>query len=155
MSDDARALTDLLDGQRTAMLVTADQRARPMTILEVDGDRLWFLTTADAAWLQDLPEHEIVNVSVVDREDARYVSLTGRAATTTEAAVRERLWSPAMHAWFGGSDDPDLVALSVDVSDGEYWDGPDSGVGRTLRLAAAAVTGAGAKVMGARGDVAT
>lgn len=155
MNDHTRTLDDLLDGERTAMLVTADQRARPMTIVERDDQVLWFLTTRSADWVQDLPEHEIVNLTVVDPGDSLYVSLTGRAATTTEVAVLERLWSPALTAWFDGAEDPDLIALSVEVSDGEYWDGPDSRIGRTLRLAAAAVTGGGPELLGDQGDVAT
>lgn len=155
MTDTDRTLDDLLAGERTAMLVTADQRARPMTILERDDTRLWFLTTAAADWVQELPEAEIVNVTVVDPSDSLYVSLTGRAETTTDAEVRQRLWSPALEAWFDGVDDPDLVALSVDVTDGEYWDGPDGAVARTLRFAAAAFTGDGSGKLGDRGDVTT
>lgn len=155
MSDQTRTLDDLLDGERTAMLVTADQRSRPMTIVERDGTTLWFLTTRDADWVAQLPEAEIVNVSVVDPADALYVSLTGTATTTTDQQVLDRLWKPAMEAWFDGSDDPQLVALAVEVSDGEYWDGPDGGVARTLRLAAAAVTGSGSELMGDKGDVST
>lgn len=155
MNDETRTLDDLLDGERTAMLVTADQRARPMTILERDGQRLWFLTARSADWVRTLPDREIVNVTVVDPGDGLYVSLSGQAATTTDADVLERLWSPALSAWFEGADDPDLLALSVEVSDGEYWDGPDSGIGRTLRLAAAAVTGAGPELLGDKGDVTT
>lgn len=155
MSDTERTLDDLLSGERTAMLVTADQRARPMTILERDDQRLWFLTTADADWVRELPDQEIVNVSVVDPGDSLFVSLTGTATTTTDQQVRERLWSPALEAWFDGVDDPNLLALSVDVTDGEYWDGPDGTVARTLKLAAAALTGSGSEKMGDKGDVVT
>ena len=155
MTDADRTLDDLLDGERTAMVVTADQRARPMTILERDDQRLWFLTTAAADWVQELPEREVVNLSIVDPGDSLYVSLTGTAATTTDQDVRERLWSPALEAWFDGVEDPNLVALSVDVTDGEYWDGPDGAVARTLKLAAAALTGSGSEKMGDKGDVVT
>ena len=155
MSDDARTLDDLLDGQRTAMVVTADQKARPMTIIDRDGARLWFLTSRGAEWVQALEDGEYVAVVVSETSDSLYVSLTGQAATTDDQATRERLWNPGMQAWFEGADDPDLVALRVDVEDGEYWDGPDSGVGRVLRGLASIVTGEGRQLMGDQGDVAT
>lgn len=155
MSDDTRTLEEVLDGERSAMIVTADQRARPMTILERDDQRLWFLTTADAAWVRDLPDGEIVAVVVSDPSDATYVSLTGSAGTTDDRATLERLWSKPLEAWFDGVDDPSLVALHVDVTDGEYWDGPDSGIGRAIRGLASIVTGEGRELMGEQGDVRT
>ncbi len=155
MSDDARTLDDLLDGERTAMLVTADQRARPMSVITRDDDRLWFLTGRDAEWVEALEDGEFVAIVVVDPSDSVYLSLTGRATITDDGATLKRLWNPAMEAWFEGVDDPNLVALSVDVHEGEYWDGPGTGVGRALRGLASVVTGRGRALMGEQGDVVT
>jgi general stress protein 26 len=155
VSDDARTLDDLLEGERTAMFVTADQRARPMTIIDRDDARLWFLTTRSAEWVAALPESEYVAIVVVDPSDSLFVSLTGQAGFTDDRATLERLWNPMMEAWFDGVDDPDLIALHVDVSDGEYWDGPDSGLGRAVRGLASVVTGKGRELMGDQGDIAT
>jgi general stress protein 26 len=155
VSDDARTLDDLLDGERTAMVVTADQRARPMTVIARDEDRLWFLTTRSAEWVGALENGEFVAIVVVDPSDSLYLSLTGRATLTDDAATLQRLWNPAMEAWFDGADDPDLIALAVDVHEGEYWDGPGTGVGRALRGLASVVTGRGRELMGEQGDVAT
>jgi general stress protein 26 len=152
---DTRTLDDVLDGERISMVVTADQRARPMSIVGRDGDRLWFLTSREADWVQALPESEYVAVVVSDPKDSLYVSLTGRAGFSDDRETLERLWSTSMEAWFEGADDPKLIALHVDVTDGEYWDGPDSGLSRAVRGIAAVVTGEGRDEMGEQGDIAT
>lgn len=153
MTDHARSLDDLLDGERIAMFVTSDQRARPMTIVERDGSTLWFLTTREADWVARLAQGERVTVAVSDPGDSLYVSLTGTARTTTDRPVLDRLWNPVMKAWFDGREDPDLVAIEVTATDGEYWDGPGTGVGRVLRGLAGVVTGSGDETMGEQGDV--
>ncbi|MFA9428864.1 pyridoxamine 5'-phosphate oxidase family protein [Egicoccus sp. AB-alg2] len=155
MTDDARSLDDLLDGERIAMLVTPDQHARPMTILERDGATLWFATSRAAEWVADLDTPTPMTVAVSDPQDSLFVSLTGTARTTTDPTVLDRLWSPVLEAWFDGRDDPDLVALEVEVLEGEYWDGPGTGIGRALRGLAGVVTGEGRRTMGQQGDVVT
>jgi general stress protein 26 len=152
---DTRTLDDVLEGDRISMLVTADQRARPMSIIDRDGDRLWFLTDREAAWVKALPESEYVAVVISDPDDSLYVSLTGQAGFTDDRETLERLWAKPMEAWFDGVDDPKLVALHVDVTDGEYWDGPDSGISRAIRGIASVVTGEGRDKMGEQGDIAT
>lgn len=155
MSDDTRTLDDLLDGERIAMLVTPDQRARPMTVVDRDGSTLWFLTTREADWVAGLTEGDRVAVVVSDPGDSLFVSMTATAGTTTDQQVLDRLWNPAMKAWFDGRDDPDLVAVRAEVTDGEYWDGPATGVGRIVRGLAGVVSGSGDETMGGQGDVAT
>jgi general stress protein 26 len=152
---DTRTLEDVLDGERISMVVTADQRARPMTIVGRDDARLWFLTSREADWVQALPDSEYVAVVVSDPNGSLYVSLTGRAGFTDDRATLERLWSKPMEAWFDGVDDPKLVALHVDVTEGEYWDGPDSGLSRAVRGIASVVTGEGRELMGEQGEVTT
>jgi general stress protein 26 len=152
---DTRSLDEVLDGERISMVVTADQRARPMSIVDRDGDRLWFLTDREADWVQALPDSEYVAVVISDPKDSLYVSLTGQAGFTDDRATLERLWSKPMEAWFDGVDDPKLVALHVDVTDGEYWDGPDSAISRAVRGIASVVTGEGRDKMGEQGDIAT
>jgi general stress protein 26 len=152
---DTRTLDEVLEGERVSMVVTADQRARPMSIAGRDGDRLWFLTDRQADWVKALPDSEYVAVVISDPHDSLYVSLTGQAGFSDEHETLERLWAKPMEAWFEGPDDPRLVALHVDVTDGEYWDGPDSGLSRAVRGIAAVVTGEGRDLMGEQGDVAT
>ena len=149
MADD-RTLADLLEGERIAMVVTPDGRARPMTVLRREDARLWFVTDRTADWVARLIDGERVTVTISDLGDSLFVSLTGTAATTTDRGVLETLWSPPLRAWFQGPDDPNVVALSVDVAEGEYWDGPDTTVGRIVRGLAGMATGKGSRTMGRR-----
>jgi general stress protein 26 len=153
VTDDARSLEEVLDGERIAMFVTSDQRARPMTILAQDGASLWFLTDRTVEWVQALGDGERVTVAVSDPQDAVFVSLTGTAVLTTDQQRLDDLWHPSLEAWFDGREDPNLVALGVEVTEGEYWDGPGTGVGRALRGLAGVVTGDGRRTMGDQGDV--
>lgn len=155
MTDDVRTLNDLLDGERIAMLVTADHRARPMMVLDNERDRLWFLTSKAVDWVERLKDEERVTLTLADTDDALFVSLTGTIGTTTDQAKLDELWNPAMDAWFDGREDPNLVALHVDVVDGEWWDGPGTGVGRAIRGLAGVITGDGERTMGEKGDVAS
>jgi general stress protein 26 len=153
MNDTDRSLDEVLEGERIAMFVTADRRARPMAILEHEGATLWFLTDRTAHWVEGMDPGERVTVAISDPQDATFVSLSGSAHATTDQARIDELWSPTMQAWFDGREDPDLVALRVEVDEGEYWDGPGSGVGRTLRGIAGAVLGDGRRTMGQQGSV--
>lgn len=155
MSDDARSLDEIMENGPITMLVTADQKARPMTVLEQDGARLSFLTDRTTEWMQEMTENEQVAVVISDPGDSIFVSLTGTARVSADEETLDELWSPMLEAWFDGRDDPNLVALHVDVHDGEYWDGPGTGPGRALRGLAAIVTGEGRKTMGDQGDVTT
>jgi general stress protein 26 len=156
MSDDARSLDDLLGpDDRIAMIVTPDMRARPMTILRRDEQRLWFLTDRTVDWVASLADGDRVTVAVSDPQDSTFLSLTGTAGRTQDGAVLDRLWNPALEAWFDGRDDPNLVAVHVDVAEGQYWDGPGTGVGRLIRGITGVVTGEGRRTMGEQGEVTT
>lgn len=155
MNDETRTLEQALDGERIAMVVTHDHRARPMTVLEARGSTLWFLTDRTADWVAELGPAEPVTVTVSDLGDGVFVSLTGTVRTTDDRARLEALWNPAMQVWFDGPDDEKLIALQVEVTEGEYWDGPDSGIGAVARGLAGLVTGRGDRTMGEQGDVAT
>ncbi len=153
MSDDARSLDEIMESGPITMLVTADQKARPMTVLEQDGSRLSFLTDRSTEWMQEMTENEQVAIVISDPDDSVFVSLIGTARVSDDKETLDGLWSPALEAWFDGRDDPNLVALHVDVHDGEYWDGPATGAGRALRGLAGMITGEGRKTMGEQGDV--
>jgi general stress protein 26 len=153
MSDDARSLDEIMESGPITMLVTADQKARPMTVLEQDGSRLSFLTDRTTEWMEEMTENEQVAVVISDPDDHLFVSLTGTAHVSEDKDTLDELWSPALEAWFDGREDPNLVALHVDVHDGEYWDGPATGAGRALRGLAGIIAGDGRKTMGEQGDV--
>ena len=90
-----------------------------------------------------------------DPGDSTLVSLTGTANLSTDQQVLDELWNPALEAWFDGREDPNLVALHVEIDDGRYWEGPGTGAGRAVRGLAGIVTGEGRRTMGEQGDVVT
>lgn len=155
MSDDARSLDEIMENGPITMLVTADQKARPMTVLDQDGSRLSFVADRSAEWMDEMTDNEQVAVVISDPQDSIFVSLTGTARVTDDSDATDELWNPALRAYFEGREDPNLVALHVDVHDGEYWDGPSTGPGRALRGLASVVTGEGERLMGEKGDVVT
>ena len=111
MSDDARSLDEIMESGPITMLVTADQKARPMTVLDQDGSRLSFLTDRTTEWMEDMTENEQVAVVISDPGDSIFVSLTGTARVSEDPETLDELWSPALQAWFDGRDDPNLVAV--------------------------------------------
>lgn len=148
---DSRRLGDLLDGQRIAMVTTpgivasaaggAHLSARPLTLLEQDGPTLRFLVSRSAEWVQALPAGDAeVQVSFADPGDNRWVALSGAARVADDRALVSRLWNPAAGTFFDGPDDPDVVALEVEVRGGEWWDGPSGRIGQAVSMLRAAVT---------------
>jgi len=143
--DAPRPLHDVLEGLRVAMVTTAlngELSARPLTVLEIDSSTLRFLVAGDAEWAAELdrgpgPAH----VAFSYPSDNRFVALSGRARLSADRATIDRLWSPAATAFFENPDDPRIRVLEIDVHDGEYWDGPGSGVGQALAFVRAVVTG--------------
>ena len=152
MSDD-RTISDLLDGGDVVSLVTSDLRARPMTVQEVDGSTVRFLTSRSADWVAALTDGDRAGLTLADGDAAVWASLVGTSSTTDDREELERLWSLFANAYFDGPDDPDLVAVSVAVTDGEWWDAPGNAVARVVQMGAALV-GDGDE-LGDQGDVAT
>lgn len=153
---DTRTLDDLLAEGDVLMLTTAADGllARPITVVQRGGDRLAFLVSATAEWVQTLEDgvvEPVVGATLADAGDSRYVALRARARVTRDRARIDELWTPVAKAFFDGPEDPDVRALDLTVDAGEWWDGPSTGVGRALSLVRAAVTG---QEPGRSGDVA-
>lgn len=116
---------DVLDEFNTCMMLTftADgtPHARPMAIARRDGSTLWFVSGRDSAKIDELTgDHTTV---ITAQDSRRWLAATGTATTSHNQTKIEQLWSAPMKAWFpDGPQDSDLVAISVDLSDGEYWD---------------------------------
>ncbi len=129
--ESARKLWQLVDDIRIAMLTTEDGgtlRSRPMECIQVDkGGVLWFFTGASSSKTSEVREERAVNLSLVDKANQNYVSLSGRAAIVRDRAKAKELWSEEQRVWFpGGIEDPDLALLKVKVDQAEYWDKPTS-----------------------------
>ncbi|NUP99252.1 MAG: pyridoxamine 5'-phosphate oxidase family protein [Armatimonadetes bacterium] len=143
MADNERAhLLELLGKFKTGMLVTraADGhlRARPMMIaLTEQGGELWFATDIHSPKIAEIEAAPEVNLALMEGD--AYLSLSGTAQVVRDPAKVAELWNEAWRVWFdGGPDDPDLVLLRFDPSDGEYWDNQGTNKLRFLVQAARA-----------------
>jgi general stress protein 26 len=142
----ARHIDELLSpGRSIAMVMTMigpEHSARPLTVAEVLRNRLSFLVSREADWVDAVARaRAAVHVTVSEPDRSIHLSLDGLASVVVDEAERERLWSPVARAWFDGPDDPALAVLRFDVTGGKYWDGPSGAVKRGLALLKAAVTG--------------
>lgn len=98
--------------------------SRPMTALEVDDDGyLWFFSSLQSELAGDIALQPIANISFAEPKDSFYISLSGRADFIEDRSEYEKLWTPAVKAWFPrGLDDPDLVLIRFRINDATYWD---------------------------------
>lgn len=130
MTDQIEKLHDLITDFTDAMLVTRTHEgrlhARPMRIAELEDDTgLWFVSSANSGKIHEIEEKPDVNVTL--QGGGKYISLSGRVSLDNDRAKIEQLWREPLRAWFpDGKDDPRIVLLRVEVSEGEYWD--NSGV---------------------------
>lgn len=154
-----RTLDELLDQEwNVAMVMTmVDQRhtSRPVTCVEVTPTRLSFLVSHRSPWVRDIATgRAVVHVTFSDTKHNTYLSLNGTAFVTTDDAERERLWSPAAQVWFDGPQDETLAIVRFEVTDGEYWTGPDGSFRQAIALVRGIITG-DESAMGEQGVIAT
>jgi general stress protein 26 len=159
-NDEARGVTDLVDDGDVLMLTSAFDGllARPITCAEVVDDRLAFLVSAGTDWVDALEDVEptrgaVVGLTATDPEATRYASFSARARVLRDEARAEQLWSPFAKPFFTGPDDPKVRVLELEVLEGEWWDGPSTGVGRLVALVGSVVTGK--PLLGDQGRVST
>lgn len=153
-TDDHKKLAELIKEFKFVMLTTVEAdgslHGRPMTMQErdFDGD-LWFFTSADAPKVWEANRDHQVNVSFADPHKSTYISASGIANLVRDKEKIKELWKPAYKLMFPkGLDDPELALLKVHVEKAEYWDAPNSLIGRTFSFAKALAT----RNIGALGD---
>lgn len=140
--DEARdALRERVEGQRFMMLTTRTAQgtltSRPMTVQELDGWTLRFITQESNAVTSE-SEGQQVNLAVMD--GGTYLSLSGTGHVSRDVQKKRELWDRLTEAYGGEPEDPDNVILDVVVDEGEYWDGGNP-IARVVGLAKAAITG--------------
>ncbi len=129
---DVQKIGQLIKGIKVAMMVTVEPdgslRARPMMTQEVEFDgTLWFFSNDYSAKNNEIRRAAEVQVSYMDADKNRYISLTGTAELVHDRAKADELWEPSLNVWFPkGLNDPQMSLIKVHVTKGEYWDGPSS-----------------------------
>jgi general stress protein 26 len=105
-------------------------------------DALWFLTDHDSPKIEEIQSAQHVNLAYSDPKSQKYVSVSGVAHEVRDREIVKELWNPMYKAWFpNGPEDPNVVALRVDVESAEYWDAPNNKIVYAIGLAKAAMTG--------------
>lgn len=146
-NDTREKLWDMIDGIKTAMLVTQGLDghlfARPMMAQERDGqDRLWFFTNAASPKVSEIEHYSNVLLSYADTKGNTFVSIAGEAKIVREQQKIDQYWSEGMKAWFPkGKDDPDIALICVTPLSAEYWDAPSSKFVQAFGYIKAKVTG--------------
>ncbi|GCE20516.1 pyridoxamine 5'-phosphate oxidase family protein [Dictyobacter kobayashii] len=135
---DTKLLSEKIKDIRMAMMTTIEPdgslHSRPMATqdfkaLEFDGD-LWFLTYVTSPKVEDVQQHQQVNLSYSKPGDNLFVSVSGTAQIVQDRQKIKDLWNPFFKTWFpNGEDDPNIVLLKVHVQSAEYWDAPSGKMG--------------------------
>ena len=137
----------ILADARSVMLGLSDhdRRMQPMSPKTSASDRyVWFYTKsstslAKAISLKNMAKSQIC---VMTKEQDYHACINGYLDVENDRSVIERFWSPVVAAWFEhGKDDPELVMLRFDPSDGDVWASSSSAAGFAWEIFKSAVTG--------------
>ena len=137
---------DIIEKARIAMLTTqfaGGLRARP---LEARADRdaglIWFVTDVRGAKDDEIIADQDIGLIFIDADSRAYLSITGRASVTRDAAKAKEIWKKTDDIWLqGGPDDPNVRVLRVEPVTAELWDGPSSAAGAAFEFTKARLTG--------------
>ena len=148
-------LDELLRAVGTAMFTTADEdtgrlHSRPMALRGgLDGECLYFFSYLGSEKLDDVKQDRHVNCAFAHPGKKHFVSVSGRAFTTTDRAKMDEKWDATMKAWFPqGLDTDGICLIRVGVDDAQYWDAPNQTLIHLYGMAKAAITGEGVKDAG-------
>ena len=145
---DFEKLVEMIKDIDLCMLTTVDEsdelHSRPMSLNgDVDGEgNLWFFTSSNSHKASEIERTPNVNVSFIDTDDQRYVSISGVAELVNDKQKIKELWKPVLKAWFpDGPEQADVALLKVHLKKAEYWDGTSSTIAQAVSFVSAIVTG--------------
>jgi general stress protein 26 len=160
-SESRTLLWKMIKDIRFAMFTTrhgnGHLHSRPMTTQNkgiAADESLWFFMAKKGEPVLDLKADPVVNVVYANPSEDTYVSVSGTAAMIEDQAKKDQLWSKMAEAWFpGGSTDPDLALVQVQIVHANYWDVKESKLVQLYEMAKAAVTGKPPADLGEHGVV--
>lgn len=139
---------DKIKGIKFAMFTSMGEdgllRSRPMSTTEAQNDGLlWFFTYDETEKTDEISKQPEVNLAYADISNNTYVSISGRARIIHDRNKMEKLWTPALRAWFPkGLDQPGIALLCVSIEQAEFWDSSASKMVQLFQMAKAILTGA-------------
>jgi general stress protein 26 len=123
-------LNQLIAGIPIAMITSTDTDghlySRPLAVQDEESDgQLWFVVSKNSPVAAEIATHPAVNLSYVDLQARRYVSVSGSARLVDDHAKLKAVWRATLANWFPrGLDTPDLALLRVQISHADYWQAP-------------------------------
>ena len=115
---------ELLEEFDIATLITrgrlGDLHGRPMSVAQVEGGTLWFVTGVDSPKVLEVREDS--RGMVVLQSARQFVTMNGHFELVADRAKVAELWKEPYRVWFHGESDPELVLLRFTPFEAEYWD---------------------------------
>ncbi len=148
---------EIVDHQSICMMVTQvdshPNHSRPMSVGEVDDEgNFWMLTLVTSDKVSELRRDPRCYLYFANPSDQEFLSVMGTVELVNDMARKKELWNPLAKAWVPeGVEDPDLRALKVIPREGYYWDTKDGKIVASVKIAMAALTGAGTSDGGVEG----
>ncbi|MFC5284979.1 pyridoxamine 5'-phosphate oxidase family protein [Pedobacter alpinus] len=121
-------LRNLIDYVNVAMLTSMKANgkfySRPMNTMQLDDEgNVFFFSDEHRPDVHDVLINNNVSVTYTNPENNTYIALQGKLFLNHDQEKINKLWIPAMKAWFPeGKEDPDLTLIRVEILKAEYWD---------------------------------
>jgi len=144
--DNIDRVWDIIEKIEVCILTTqfsGGLRARP---IEARPDRLagliFFVTNVHSLKEDEIEAAPDVGLAFIDLKDKAYLSITGRARVTRDAAKTKEVWRKTDEFWWpGGPTDAHVCLLRIEPLTAELWDGPASAAVVAFEFAKAKMTG--------------
>jgi general stress protein 26 len=144
--NDIARVWDILEKNSTGMLTSrfsGGLRARPMDARpDRDAGKIFFLADVRGHKDDEIAASPDVCYIVTIQGDNVYLSITGRASVTKDAARARKIWKSGDELWWkGGPEDPNGRVLTIEPIMAELWDGPSNSLVAAFEFAKAKITG--------------
>ncbi|KLO19448.1 hypothetical protein SCHPADRAFT_864899 [Schizopora paradoxa] len=152
-------LKNVIQATKTGMLTSRDKsgylHARAMTPASPQSEtqlNLFFIANSASHKFDELDNDSHVNVSFYNEKTTDWASFAGIAKISHDREEIKKYWSPMFAGYFGDLgdgvhkgdvNDPRVTLIEVVPEEIEYWVSRHGVIGRTVEVAAAAVTGKG------------
>ena len=100
---------------------SGDNQMRPMTA-KVDGRRIWFFGSKSDDLVGQVGASREVTAAFAAKGHDFFAAIQGQLVPESDPAMIDRLWSPAVAAWYEkGRDDPDIALVRLDTDKADLW----------------------------------
>lgn len=126
----AKLMRDLDFCMFTTLPMRGGTHSRPMSNnreVEFDGD-VWFFSAADSRKVREIKTNPNVQLSYVDLDGWRFLSVSGKARIVHDVEKKQELWMKELEQWFDeGPESEAIVLIKVTPSLVSYWTKNDAG----------------------------